>query len=148
MSQVKPKRIRKLALSCAETENFLLFSVEVLLLSVVSSTLRHEKCGKWIFSSGTKSYCCPDSFWRCLALPSDLHIMQKSLTGSTASLFTDCNSIWRDFAYMEATCFFVMWLDVQIRRMVHLNVGISDGTSKQNCCRLSFLEHHNCSSIG
>lgn len=116
--------------------------LEVHILSVVPSTWGHEKCGIWICSRGKKLYHHPESFWRCLVLSSELHIMQKSFTGSTASLFTDCSSIWRDFAYMEATCFFRMGLGVQSMR-----ISISDGTSKQNCCKLSFLEHHNCSSV-
>lgn len=105
--------------------------LEVHLVRVVSSTeawkmWKMENClpiQQWQAIS-------PASFWRCLALSSDLNIMQKSLTGSTASLFTDCNGIWRDFACMEGTCFFLMWLGVQSMR-----IGKSGGASKQNCCR-------------
>lgn len=62
--------------------------LEGLLPTLVSSTLRYERCGRWTFRSHRQSYRCPDSFWRCLTLSSDLNIMQKSRTGSTVIVFS------------------------------------------------------------
>lgn len=117
--------------------------LEGLLGTLVSITLWYENCGRWAVRTQMQSSHCPDSFRRCLALSSELSMVWKGLTGSTAIVFSQTSAafggispVWKDHMI------FLMWFSVQSMR-----IGMSNAMSNQTCCRHPFLEHHNYSSL-